>query len=168
MERLWSPWRLGYVTGAKPDGCVFCQASSGADDGLVVFRGRSSIVLLNRFPYNNGHLLIVPVRHVATLSSLTADELQDVALLTQRAEAALTEVYRVGGLNVGLNLGTAAGAGMPEHLHVHVVPRWAGDTNFMPVVGETRVLVEELPVTGDRLRPVFARLAHGARPPAEV
>lgn len=162
MERLWSPWRLGYVTGAKPDACVFCEASAAPDDGLVVFRGRLTIVILNRFPYNNGHLLIVPVRHVASLSALTADELHEVALLVQRTEAALTEVYHPAGLNVGVNLGKAAGAGIPEHLHVHVVPRWAGDTNFMPVIGETRVLAEELPVTAARLRPVFERLGHDA------
>ncbi len=165
MERLWSPWRIGYVTGSKPEACVFCAA--GADEALVVFRSPLAAVLLNRFPYNNGHLLIVPARHTATLSSLTAAELQEIARLTQRAEAALTEVYRVGGLNIGLNLGKAAGAGLPDHLHVHVVPRWAGDTNFMPVVGETRVLVEELPVTASRLRPVFARLAEAAAPAGE-
>jgi ATP adenylyltransferase len=150
------------VAGSKPDACVFCASTASPDDAFVVFRGRLAAVVLNRFPYNNGHLLIVPVRHVATLSSLTPGELQEIARLTQRAEAALTEVYRVGGLNVGLNLGKAAGAGLPDHLHVHVVPRWAGDTNFMPVVGETRVLAEELPVTAARLRPVFARLAQDA------
>jgi ATP adenylyltransferase len=162
MERLWSPWRHGYVTGSKPDACVFCAAVTGADEALVVFRGSLSVVLLNRFPYNNGHLLIVPVRHVATLSALTSAELHEIARLTQRAEVALTDAYGASGLNVGLNLGKAAGAGLPDHLHLHVVPRWAGDTNFMPVVGETRVLAEELPATAARLRPVFARLAETA------
>lgn len=150
------------MTGSKPDACVFCAAVAGADDAMIVFRGALAAVLLNRFPYNNGHLLIVPARHVADLSSLTAGELHEIARLTQRAEVALVEVYRAGGLNVGLNLGKAAGAGLPDHLHVHVVPRWAGDTNFMPVVGETRVLAEDLPVTAERLRPVFARLAAAA------
>jgi ATP adenylyltransferase len=142
--------------------CVFCQAPTAAEESsLVVFRGQRAFVVLNRFPYNNAHLLVVPYRHVASLSGLTPEELHELAGLAQRAEVALTEVYDVGGLNVGLNLGKAAGAGIPDHLHLHVVPRWLGDTNFMPVVGATRELAEEMPVTADRLRPVFARLAAG-------
>jgi ATP adenylyltransferase len=161
MQHLWSPWRLGYVTGGKPtDGCVFCAAlGQGETDPLVVSEGRMAFVILNRYPYNNGHLMVVPRRHVASLSALSAQELHEVALLTQRSEAALHEAYRLEGINVGINLGRSAGAGIETHLHVHLVPRWTGDTNFMVVVGDTRVLPETLESSASRLRPIFARLA---------
>ncbi|MBI2189546.1 MAG: HIT domain-containing protein, partial [Acidobacteria bacterium] len=126
---------------------------------LVVFEGTTCYVILNLYPYNNGHLMIVPNRHVATLGALTDAELREVGVLTQRAEAALTEAYQPHGMNVGVNLGKPAGAGILEHLHVHVVPRWSGDTNFMTVVGEMRVLPEELGASAARLRPIFAKLA---------
>jgi ATP adenylyltransferase len=116
-------------------------------------------VILNLFPYNNGHLMIVPNRHVATLASLTPDERDELMVLAQRAEQAVGEAYRPEGLNVGLNLGRPAGAGIADHLHVHVVPRWTGDTNFISVVGQVRVLPEELETTAARLRPIFERLA---------
>lgn len=163
MERLWSPWRLAYVTGTlKADGCIFCAAGSpdaSPDDPLVVARGRFAYVILNRFPYNNGHLMVVPVRHVATLADTRAEERSEVLELTRRAEMALTEAYRPQGINIGINLGRPAGAGILDHLHVHLVPRWDGDTNFMSVIGEVRVVPEDLDVTANRLRPVFARLA---------
>lgn len=156
MDRLWSPWRLAYVTrGDDTPGCIFCLKQSE----LVVFEGATCYVLLNLYPYNNGHLMVVPYRHVGTLGALTAAELAELGVLTQRAEAALTEAYRPHGLNVGINLGKSAGAGILEHLHVHVVPRWSGDTNFMTVVGEMRVLPEDLGASVARLRPVFRRLA---------
>jgi ATP adenylyltransferase len=162
MDRLWSPWRLQYVTGSTPsrNGCVFCDASRPpAHDSLVVFEGTTCYVVLNLYPYNNGHLMVVPVRHVATLQGLTLSELQELAALMQRSEMVLSEAYRPDGINVGINLGQAAGAGIHEHLHVHLVPRWGGDTNFMTVVGETRVLPEELTATAMRLRPLFERAA---------
>lgn len=161
MERLWSPWRHGYVTrSASTPGCVFCRASDGGEGrALVVHDGRLAFVILNLFPYNSGHLMVVPRRHVATLASLTADELAEVAQLTQLSERALTEAYRPDGLNVGMNLGRSAGAGIADHLHVHLVPRWQGDTNVMTVVGETRVLPEAVEASAARLRPVFASLA---------
>jgi ATP adenylyltransferase len=164
MERLWSPWRLAYVTGAKPDtGCVFCQAAETpgpADtESLVLFSGTTSYVVLNLYPYNNGHLMVVPYRHVATLAALTPDELQEMALLTQRSEVALTEAYQPHGINVGINLGKPAGAGVLDHVHIHLVPRWNGDTNFMTVVGNVRVLPEDLSETVKRLKPIFERLA---------
>jgi ATP adenylyltransferase len=164
LERLWSPWRLTYVARTEePEGCVFCEALTSRDaEPLVLFRGPSCFVILNLFPYNNGHLLIAPRRHTATLASLTDDELVELARLTQRAERALTEAYEPQGLNVGLNLGRPAGAGIADHLHVHVLPRWNGDTNFMSVVGKTRVLPEALAQTAARLRPVFERLARPA------
>ncbi len=161
MERLWSPWRLAYVTGEKQDaGCIFCLAPrASSDDSLIVFSGAACYVVLNLYPYNNGHLMVAPYRHAATLSALTPGELQELALLTQRSEAALTEAYSPQGLNVGINLGKPAGAGVLDHVHVHLVPRWNGDTNFMTVVGSVRVLPEDLRDTVKRLRPIFERLA---------
>jgi ATP adenylyltransferase len=157
MDHLWSPWRLPYVTrGDERSECVFCAAVAGAEDSLVVFRGRVCFIILNKYPYNNGHLLIVPNRHIASLTEATADELCEMMDLARRSEAALGEAYMPHGLNMGINLGKPAGAGILDHLHVHVVPRWNGDTNYMTVVGETRVLPEELPVTAQRLRPIFA------------
>jgi ATP adenylyltransferase len=124
-----------------------------------VFRGERSYVILNLYPYNNGHLLVVPYRHEPTLAGLTRDEMDEVGLLTQRAETALREAYKLEGINVGVNLGKVAGAGIVEHVHVHLVPRWNGDTNFITVVGETRVLPENIRDTADRLRPIFQRLS---------
>jgi ATP adenylyltransferase len=161
MERLWSPWRLAYVTGAKPDaGCVFCNAPHlPPSESLILFFGTTCYVVLNLYPYNNGHLMVVPYRHAASLSALTPDELVEMALLTQRSEMALTEAYQPHGLNMGINLGKPAGAGVLDHVHMHVVPRWNGDTNFMTVVGDVRVLPEDLGETVKRLRPIFERLA---------
>jgi len=162
MDRLYSPWRLSYVTTASEPvpGCIFCNAAAAEhDDPLVVARGRAAFVILNLYPYNSGHLMIVPNRHVASLAELSPEERADVMDLTARAEVAVTEVYRPQGLNIGVNLGKAAGAGIADHLHVHVVPRWTGDTNFMSVVGNVRVLPEEVPASVERLRPVFERLA---------
>jgi ATP adenylyltransferase len=161
LDHLWSPWRLAYITGeARSKGCVFCEALTDPDGAaLIVFRGRTCFVILNLFPYNNGHVLVVPNRHIATLASATPEELTELAELTQRAEIVLTEAYTPHGMNMGINLGKPAGAGILDHLHMHVVPRWNGDTNFMTVVGQTRVLAEELPRTAERLRPIFARLA---------
>jgi ATP adenylyltransferase len=168
VERLWSPWRLEYVTGKKEaNGCVFCltdetspEAGRGIDQrSLVLFEGVTCFVILNLYPYNNGHLMVVPYRHTPALAQLTPQELQEIAVLTQRAETALHEAYQPHGLNVGINLGKPAGAGVLDHLHVHVVPRWNGDTNFMTVVGDMRVLPEDLGTSAERLRPIFARLA---------
>lgn len=141
------------------DSCIFCDAWASTGEGsLVVFRGRLAFVILNLFPYNNGHLMIVPVRHVANLAGLTNEELSEVAELARRAEMAIQESYQPHGINVGINLGRPAGAGVIDHLHVHLVPRWNGDTNFMSVVGNVRVVPEELSATLARLRPVFLRL----------
>jgi ATP adenylyltransferase len=163
MERLWSPWRLAYVTGsASPTGCIFCDAVSEAPDpareALVLVRGRLSFVILNLYPYNNGHLMVAPKRHIASLGAATADELSELMRFMRDAEAALTEAYRPEGINVGLNLGRPAGAGIADHMHIHAVPRWTGDTNFMSVVGNTRVLPEDIRDTAKRLRPIFERL----------
>jgi ATP adenylyltransferase len=165
MERLWAPWRHAYVTGASgvviPD-CIFCDMSSGsvpARDELLLVRGRVSFVVLNKFPYNNGHLMVVPNRHAPNLATLSGDEQAELMRLTRHAEIALTEAYAPHGINVGINLGKSAGAGVLDHLHVHLVPRWNGDTSFMGVIGNTRVLPEDLSQTAERLRPIFERLA---------
>ena len=165
MERLWSPWRHAYVTrGGDPPDCIFCAAPD-SDDGraLVVHVGATCYVILNLFPYNGGHLMVVPHRHVATLNGLHDDELVDVARTTRLAEAALAEAYQPQGMNVGLNLGRPAGAGVADHLHVHLVPRWNGDTNFMPVVGDLKVISDGLASSYERLLPSFAALG---TPPA--
>jgi ATP adenylyltransferase len=161
MDRLWTPWRLSYVTEVSkaPGGCIFCDALANIEtEPLVVFRGRVTFIIINKFPYNNGHLMVVPHRHVARLADLAPDALVEFIQLTQLSERVLTGVYQPHGLNMGLNLGKPAGAGVLDHLHMHVVPRWNGDTNFMSVVGETRVLPEELPATAERLRTAFASL----------
>jgi ATP adenylyltransferase len=143
------------VTGTdSSEACIFCDAPGCADEALIVARGAHAFVILNLFPYNSGHLMVVPYRHVATLAALTVPELTELMLMTQRSEIALTEVYQPQGINVGMNLGRPAGAGIADHVHVHLVPRWTGDTNFMSVVGNVRVLP-----SAERLRPVFDRLA---------
>ena len=161
MEHLWSPWRLAYILGASTStGCVFCAALDSADaDPLILHRGRTCFVILNLYPYNNGHLMVVPNRHVGTLGLLTSEELCELGELTRLSEMALTEAYAPHGMNMGINLGKPAGAGVLDHLHMHVVPRWNGDTNFMTIVGQTRVLPEELPAASDKLRPLFERLS---------
>ena len=161
MEHLWSPWRLAYITGeAASGGCVFCHALSDSQAApLIVHRGKTCFVILNLFPYNNGHLMVIPNRHIASLALATPDELTELMELTRAAEIALTDAYAPHGINMGINIGKPAGAGILDHVHMHVVPRWNGDTNFMTVVGQTRVLPEELPDSAARLRPLFARLA---------
>lgn len=161
MERLWSPWRLAYVTGSRSEsGCVFCHAARPpAADSLIVHERDGCYVILNLYPYNNGHLMVVPARHVASFGELSTAELHEIVELVQLTERVVQEVYTPDGLNVGVNLGKPAGAGVVGHLHVHVVPRWNGDTNFMTTIGESRVLPEDLASSADRLRPVFARLA---------
>ena len=159
MQRLWTPWRLAYVTEASTPsaGCIFCDALE-SDEPLVVYRTSKSFIILNKYPYNNGHLMVVPNRHVGRLGDLDTDEVMELGRLAQSSERVLTEVYHPHGFNMGINLGRPAGAGVLDHLHLHVVPRWNGDTNFISVVGETRVLPEELPATAQRLRAAFARV----------
>ena len=145
---------------AENNVCIFCNAGPGSSRAdLVLVRTPLSYVVLNLYPYNSGHLMVVPNRHAPNLATLSADEQTELMRLSRHAEIALTEVYAPQGINVGINLGRAAGAGVLDHLHVHLVPRWNGDTNFMTVVGETRVLPEDLRESAKRLRPVFERLA---------
>ena len=163
MDHLWSPWRLDYVMGAagsdKAAGCIFCDAAATSNrDDLILIRGRLAFVILNLYPYNNGHLMVAPNRHFASLAGATADERAEMMRFTCDAEIALTEAYQPHGINVGINLGRPAGAGIVDHIHIHLVPRWTGDTNFMSVVGGTRVLPEDLGESAKRLRPIFERL----------
>ncbi|HEV8475084.1 MAG TPA: HIT domain-containing protein [Methylomirabilota bacterium] len=155
MKRLWAPWRMAWIGGSHPAaGCVFCSARDGAEDraSLVVGRGTHSFLILNAYPYAPGHLMAVLNRHVGGLDAATAEELADAMAMVQRGAAALTAEYRAEGFNIGLNQGRAAGAGIEDHLHVHVVPRWGGDHNFVSVLGDTRVVPEDLRVTWERLR----------------
>jgi len=148
----------------EPDGCIFCEGG-GLNTDLVVFNGKTCFVILNLYPYNNGHLMTVPRRHLADLASTNAEERAELMALSRIAEMALGEAYKPHGINVGINLGRPAGAGVLDHLHIHMVPRWNGDTNFMGVVANTRVLPEDLAHAATRLRPIFERLAneHDAR-----
>ena len=167
MKHLWAPWRLEYIKAARSEGCIFCtlpQEGRDRDHGIV-YQGRSAYVILNAFPYNSSHLMIVPRRHVARPDELSDPERLEVFHLMAAAMRAVSEVYRPEGYNVGMNLGRAAGAGIDDHLHLHVVPRWIGDTNFMPVLGETKVLPEDLTATYDRLvGPLRAAAERDARP----
>jgi ATP adenylyltransferase len=150
------------VTGSSGGGtdCIFCTPSEPGRGELILARGRVSFVILNLYPYNNGHLMVVPNRHVPSLAATTGDEQAELMRLTRHAEIALTEAYKPQGINIGINLGRPAGAGILDHLHVHLVPRWNGDTNFMTVIGDVRVLPEDLGTTAAKLRPIFERLAH--------
>ncbi len=153
MKQLWAPWRLEYIEHADEQGdCVFCDAVAGDDEQrLVVHRGAQAFALLNKFPYASGHLMIASYRHVGELSDLTDEEVIEVHRLAERGLAALAEVYSPQGYNLGWNLGRIAGAGIVDHVHLHVVPRWAGDTNFMPVLADVKVLPEHLHETRRRL-----------------
>jgi len=164
MDRLWAPWRLAYVTesAARNTECIFCDARTGGRAELLLWCGQHCLVILNLYPYNNGHLMVVPNRHLSSLEALLPDEQNELMALVRLSEMALTEAYQPHGINVGINLGKAAGAGIENHLHVHLVPRWSGDTNFMTAVGGTRVVPEDLGSTAARLRPILQRLAHSA------
>jgi len=157
MERLWAPWRMAYLEIKKPEGCIFC-AKPGEEDreALILHRGEHAFILLNAFPYNNGHLMVAPYRHTADLESLSAEESREMMELCQLGLGALRRAYHPDGCNLGMNLGTVAGAGIADHLHLHLVPRWNGDTNFMPVVAETKVLPDSLQNTYDKLRAALA------------
>jgi ATP adenylyltransferase len=150
---LWAPWRLEYITGADEESeCIFCRAAAAADEeGLIVHRGREAFVLLNKFPYASGHLMVASYRHVAEFAELTDEEALEVHRLAERGIGALADVYGAQGYNLGWNLGRIAGAGILDHVHLHVVPRWAGDTNFMPVLADVKVLPEHLLETRRRL-----------------
>ena len=158
MERLWAPWRMEYILEEKPAGCIFCLGKDGADDrkSLTLHRTPRSLVMMNRYPYVNGHLMAAPRQHTGSLHDLSSEELLDLMETARLCQTILDGEMRPGGYNIGLNLGSAAGAGIADHLHVHIVPRWQGDTNFMTVLGEIRVLPEALATQYDRLVTRFA------------
>jgi ATP adenylyltransferase len=154
MENLWSPWRMKYITdNEKPGECIFCSYPKMKDglENLIVHRGKSTFVILNRYPYTSGHLMVVPYQHVASIEELTSEIRAEIMEMVNESLGILRKVYQPEGFNMGINVGSAAGAGIAEHAHVHIVPRWGGDTNFMSVTGETRVIPEDMEVTYERI-----------------
>jgi len=157
METMWAPWRMEYILEEKGEGCVFCKAVSN-HDGLTLFKGQRVMVVMNKFPYINGHLLAAPLRHISTLAELSRDEMTDLLAIIERSVGILKQVMKPEGFNVGLNLGKVAGAGIEAHLHFHVVPRWIGDVNALTVFGEVRVVSEHLQATYRNLKPHFDKI----------
>jgi ATP adenylyltransferase len=155
MKHIWSPWRMKYMrSNNSPDGCIFCDAAAKEDgiENLIVTRSQHAFVILNRYPYTSGHVMVVPYAHAGAMGELDKETLADVMSLIQQAIAAINKVYKPEGFNIGANLGAVAGAGIANHIHFHVVPRWAGDTNFMTSVGEARVIPEDLDDTLQHLK----------------
>ena len=157
MQTMWAPWRMDYILADKEDGCVFCDAL-GSRDELTLYKGTTTLVVMNKFPYINGHLLAAPVRHVAGLDELDSDEARDLLITVDRSVAILKQVMAPEGFNVGLNLGRVAGAGVEQHLHFHIVPRWSGDVNALTVFADVRVIPEHLEQTYNNLKPRFDQL----------
>ena len=155
METMWAPWRMEYILAEKEDRCIFCDALSQSDD-LTLFKGSDTMVMMNKFPYINGHLLVAPVRHLSGLDQLSKDEMGEILATVDRSVEILKQVMNPDGFNVGLNLGKVAGAGVEEHLHFHIVPRWLGDTNALTVFADIRVIPEHLKTTYDNLKPHFS------------
>ena len=160
MDRLWAPWRLDYITGEKIEGCIFCVFPQLDEDRKhhILYRGKYAYIIMNAFPYSNGHLLVPPYRHIADINDLTPEESLEIMQLTQMCSSALKAICRPDGFNIGINMGTAAGAGIADHLHLHIVPRWNGDTNFMPVFADVKVIPEALETTYDKLKIEFDKL----------
>ena len=160
MESIWAPWRMDYILGDKPKVCIFC-AQPGEKDGKtnrVLYRGKLSMVIMNKYPYTYSHLLIAPCRHISALEDLGTDEVTNLSLLIRKSLIIVKEAFHPEGFNIGLNQGKVAGAGIEEHLHFHLVPRWSGDTNFMPLLAETRMIPEHLDETYDKLEFLFKGL----------
>jgi len=162
MDHLWSPWRYQYVQKEKTgSGCVFCMAAASRpeqdQENLVVYRGRNNFVMLNLYPYTTGHMMVVPYQHVDNLQDPTRETLEELILLVRDAQRHLAAIYRAPGFNLGMNLGESAGAGIAEHIHMHVLPRWPGDSNFMTTIAETRILPEDLAVTWRKLSAAFGQ-----------
>ena len=162
LKRLWAPWRMVFIETPKlPNaGCVFCELPQQKKDAdtLILYRSSTAFIIMNKFPYNNGHLMAIPFRHTADFNSLSEDELKDLMSLTQACTSALQAAYHPEGFNIGMNLGAAGGAGIKEHLHFHIVPRWNGDTNFMPVLSETKSMPQHLESSYQQLLPHFRRI----------
>jgi len=160
MERLWAPWRMDYIAATDPrEGeCIFCLGEKRHEDRerLVLFRGEHAFVIMNRYPYTNGHLMVAPYRHLADVADLSTEEAAEIHILMVQSKRALSSIIRPEGFNIGMNLGKAAGAGIDDHIHLHVVPRWIGDVNFMSTLGEVRVIPEHILATYERLLPLFS------------
>lgn len=162
MDYLWTPWRYAYVTSTeRPGGCVFCDAPKEKDDAKaqIVYRGRHCFIILNRFPYTPGHVMVVPYEHLDELQKLPVEAAYEMMTLSQRMETVLRELYHPDGINLGMNIGKAAGAGIAGHIHMHVLPRWVADSNFVSVVGETRILPETLADTWEKIRTKMREVA---------
>ena len=157
MKTMWAPWRMEYILSEKEDVCIFCDGFSKNDD-LTLFKGDDTIVMMNKFPYINGHLLVAPIRHISGLDQLNKSEMGELLSTVDRSVKVLKQVIKPDGFNVGLNLGKVAGAGVEEHLHFHVVPRWFGDTNALTVFADVRVIPEHIKATYDNLKPYFNKL----------
>ena len=157
MNKLWAPWRMDYIRTPKKDGCVFCikHQSKKDKENLLLFRGKESFVLMNLYPYTNGHLMISPYKHTSDTNDISAKGNQEIMFLTNKSMKIIKKIMGADGFNFGANLGKVAGAGIEEHLHFHIVPRWTGDTNFMPVTANTKVMVEGLQETWESMRPQF-------------
>jgi ATP adenylyltransferase len=157
MKTLWAPWRMEYILGKKEPECIFCSYPKKNKDreSLILYRSSHSFVMMNKYPYNNGHIMVVPYIHTSTIDNLTDEVLSDFMKVTQYSLKCLKETFRPEGFNIGINIGAVAGAGMEEHVHLHMVPRWAGDTSFMSVFGEIKVIPEYIMETYDKLYPVF-------------
>jgi ATP adenylyltransferase len=157
MKRIWSPWRVQYIRNSNPAGCIFCDKPGENKDSenFILYRGEKNFVIMNTFPYNPGHLMVVPFRHVGKLEDLTSDERNNHYEIVSRAVSILRESCKSDNFNLGMNLGRAAGAGIADHIHTHIVPRWNGDNNFMPVIGETRVISESMIDIYNRLKAKF-------------
>lgn len=155
MDRIWAPWRGDYVTGiGKTEGCVFCKLPKldNDKDNLILYRGKTCFIIMNLFPYNNGHLMVIPYRHLNDFTLMTDEEMLEMNKLTSKALQAVKSTMNPQGFNTGMNLGRAAGSGIDDHIHYHIVPRWAGDSNFMPVIGQTKVISEHMVTTYDKLK----------------
>jgi ATP adenylyltransferase len=157
MDKLWAPWRIKYLKAKKSGACIFCAASQGKKKNTVIFKEKHSLCLLNIYPYNNGHLMVSPIRHVGNLTELTDTETLEVFKAVAGATRLLDTVLKPDGYNIGINLSEFAGAGIPGHLHVHIVPRWKGDTNFMPVTADTKIISQSLKELSTLLKNAYAK-----------
>jgi ATP adenylyltransferase len=162
MEQLWAPWRMQYISkgdeSATAGGCIFCvfPSENNDEERLILFRGERAFIILNAYPYSNGHLMVTPYRHTANLDDLEDAEMLEMMTLTRQGVNQLKKAFKPDGFNIGMNMGRVAGAGIADHVHIHIVPRWSGDTNFMPVLGDVRVIPESLAAVYRRLKEVLA------------
>jgi len=156
MDIIFAPWRMEYIKAKKPEGCVFCKSSIRCDE-YVIYEGKSCFVMMNRFPYVCGHLMIIPVRHISEIEELTREERTEIFALLDTSVKVIKEAMNPHGFNIGLNIGKAAGAGIEEHIHMHVIPRWEGDANFMTAVSNVRILPEHMLTTAAKLAPLFKK-----------